>query len=400
MPRTAVVVDAVRTASGRGRPGGALSAVHPVDLLATTLNALVARHDVDPGLVEDVVGGSVSQVGEQSFNTTRQAVLAAGWPEHVPATTVDRQCGSSLQALTFAVQAVQAGAQDVVVACGVESMSRVPMFSSVVGGDPYGSRLRDRYPDGLVQQGVSAELVAARWGLDRDRLDDYSARSHARAAAAAESGAFTGEVVAVPLPDGSVHDRDETIRPGTTAEALAALPPAFADDATAARFPEIGWVVTAGSSSPLTDGASAALVMSEERAAALGLAPRARVVAGSVVGSDPVLMLTGVVPATRRVLERAGLGVDGVDLVEVNEAFAPVPLAWAAELGSSGRGEELLERTNVHGGAIALGHPLGATGTRLVATVLGALDARGGRRALVTVCEGGGMANALLLERP
>ncbi|MFG2043662.1 thiolase family protein [Dactylosporangium sp. NPDC048998] len=390
--RDAVVVDIVRTPSGRGKPGGALSGVHPTDLLAQTLTALLERAGIDPGLVDDVIGGCVSQAGQQSMNITRSAVLAAGLPEHVPATTIDRQCGSSQQALHFAAQGVLAGAYDVAIACGVESMSRVPMFSATQGQDPYGRLLGRRYPDGLVSQGVSAELIAARWKLDRETLDEYAARSHRLAAEASAAGRFAGEIVTIPVGDGSVA-ADETIRPATTVEGLAGLRPAFADEAIAARFPEIDWRITPGNSSPLSDGASAALVVAADVAERLGLRPRARLHAFAVVGDDPVLMLTGVVPATRKVLERGGLTIERIDAYEVNEAFAPVPLMWAREVGADP------ERLNPRGGAIALGHPLGASGLRLMATMLGHLEATGGRYGLQTMCEGGGMANATIVER-
>ncbi len=390
MSSEAVIVDVVRTPVGRGKPGGMLSGVHPVDLLAGVLDAIVARNDLDPALVDDVYAGCVSQIGEQSMNIARSAVLAAGFPETVPATTVDRQCGSSQQAATFAAQAVLSGQADIVIACGVESMSRVPLGSSVAGADPLGARLRARYPDGLVSQGVSAELIAARWGLTRDRLDAYAAHSHDLAAAAGESGAFATEVVPVP---GVARLVDETVRPGTTAEGLAALAPAFRSDALAARFPEVDWRITAGNSSPLTDGASAALIMSAEAAARLGLTPRARFHAFSVVGSDPVYMLTGVIPATAKVLERGGLSHDDIDVYEVNEAFASVPLAWLADTGADA------SKLNPRGGAIALGHALGSSGTRLLTTLVNQLEASGGRYGLQTMCEGGGMANAMIVER-
>jgi acetyl-CoA acyltransferase len=397
--RDVVIVDAVRTASGRGKPGGALSGIHPVDLLAHVLERLVRRSDLDPATIDDVLGGCVSQIGEQSYNVTRNAVLGAGLPETIPATTIDRQCGSSQQAVSFAAQAIASGAQDVVIACGVESMSRVPLGTSAAGADSYGSRVRARYPEGLVSQGVSAELIAARWGDDRDRLDEFAARSHRLAAAAAAAGAFDREILPVTLPDGAdgvgggVHTVDETVRPSTTAQGLAALAPAFRDEALAARFPGIGWAITAGNSSPLTDGASAVLLMSAERAAALGLTPRARVVAQLAVGDDPLLMLTGPIPATRRILERTGLGIDDIDAFEVNEAFASVPLAWLRELHADP------ERLNPRGGAIALGHALGSSGTRLLTTLLHELEDTGGRYGLQTMCEGGGMANATVIER-
>jgi acetyl-CoA acyltransferase len=390
MSTEAVIVDVIRTPVGRGKPGGILSDVHPVDLLAGVLDALVARNDLDPALLDDVIGGCVSQIGEQSYNITRNAVLAAGFPEQIPGTTIDRQCGSSQQAATFAAQAVMAGQADIVIACGVESMSRVPLGSSAAGADPYGSRIRARYPEGLVNQGVSAELIAAKWGFDRTQLDEFAARSHALAAAAGESGAFATEVVPVPGVDALV---DETVRPATSVESLSALNPAFRSDALAERFPELDWRITPGNSSPLTDGASAALIMSADAAEKLGLTPRVRFRAFSVVGSDPLYMLTGVIPATAKVLERAGLGHDDIDAYEVNEAFASVPLAWLAETGADAA------KLNPRGGAIALGHALGSSGTRLLTTLVNQLEASGGRYGLQTMCEGGGMANATIIER-
>jgi acetyl-CoA acyltransferase len=381
---TAVIIDAVRTASGRGKPGGALSAQHPVDLLATVLRGLVERTGLDPALLDDVIGGCLSQVGEQSVNIVRNAVLAAGFPESVPGTTVDRQCGSSQQATAFAAQGVIAGAYDIVIACGVEVMSRNPINSATLGRDPYGPMVGTRYPDGLIGQGISAELIASRWHLDRRTLDDYSARSHQLAGAAS----FEREIIPI---DG--HTRDETIRPGTTAEGLSSLPPAFYSEAMATRFPEIDWRITAGNSSPLTDGASAVLIMSEERAALLGLTPRARFRASAVVGSNPIEMLTGVIPVTERLLARSGFGIHDIDTFEVNEAFASVPLAWQQHFGVD------LNRVNPRGGAIALGHALGSSGTRLLTTMLGTLEESGGRFGLQVMCEGGGMANATLIER-
>jgi acetyl-CoA acyltransferase len=381
---TAVIVDAIRTPSGRGKPGGQLAAHHPVDLLAHVLETLVNRTGIDPGMVDDVIAGCLSQVGTQAVNIARNAVLAAGFPESVPATTIDRQCGSSQQAAHFAAQGVLAGAYDVVIACGVELMSSHPINRATLGDDPYGPRMRARYPEGLVGQGVSAELIAGRWNLQRHELDEYSARSH-RLAASAD---FSREVIAV---DGVTTD--ETVRPATTVESLAKLQPAFTDEAIAARFPQIDWRITAGNSSPLTDGASAVLITSEERALQLGVTPRARFHGFAVTGSDPVEMLMGVVPATRRVLDRAGLTVDDIDTFEVNEAFAPVPLAWQAELGADPA------RVNPRGGAIALGHALGSSGTRLLTTMLTTLEQTGGRYGLQVMCEGGGMANATIIER-
>ena len=382
---SAVIVDAVRTASGRGKAGGRLADLHPVDILAQTLKALIERSDLDAALIDDVIGGCLSQVGRQSVNITRNAVLAAGFPESVPATTIDRQCGSSQQAVAFAAQGVIAGAYDVVIACGVEQMSRNPIGLATSGEDPYGPAVAARYPGGLVGQGISAELIAARWNLERDELDDFSARSH-RLAAASD---FSAEIV----PVGTAPDRDETVRPGTTVESLAQLAPAFVDDAVAERFPEIDWRITAGNSSPLTDGAAAVLLMSEERAALLGLTPRARFRDFAVGGADPIEMLTAIIPVTKRILSRAQLGIHDIDTFEVNEAFAPVPLAWQKELHADP------DRVNPRGGAIALGHPLGASGARLLTTMLGTLEATGGRFGLQTMCEGGGMANATIIER-
>jgi acetyl-CoA acyltransferase len=381
---TAVIVDAIRTPSGRGKPGGALSAFHPVDLLATVLRTLVERNDLDPAQIDDVIGGCLSQVGQQSVNITRNAVLAAGFPESVPGTTVDRQCGSSQQAATFAAHGVIAGAYDVVIACGVELMSKNPINAATLGEDPFGPMVAARYPDGLVGQGVSAELIAARWGLSREQLDEYSERSHRLAA----SSDFFSEIL-----DVGTGKVDETVRPATTLESLAGLKPAFYSEELSRRFPEIEWRVTAGNSSPLTDGASAVLIMSEEKAAALGLTPRARFVHSAVIGSDPIEMLTGVIPVTKRILDRSSLTIGDFDTYEVNEAFACVPLAWQRETGAD---PELL---NPRGGAIALGHALGSSGTRLLTTMLNTLEQTGGRYGLQTMCEGAGMANATIIER-
>jgi acetyl-CoA acyltransferase len=369
-----------------------------VDLLAMTLEALVARSGIDPARIDDVLVGCVSQTGQQTFNIARSAVLAAGLPESVPATTIDRQCGSSQQALHFAAQGVLAGSYDIAVAAGVESMSRVPMGSSMAGQDLFGPRITARYPGGLVPQGISAELIAARWDLTREELDAYSAASHVRAHAAAEDGRSTGRVLPVPIDrgegtTGETLTRDEGVRPGSTVDALAALRPAFLDPAWEGRFDDLRWVVHAGSASQLADGAAALLVMERTLAESLGLAPLARVHAMTVVGDDPILMLTGVIPATRKVLARAGLTLDDIDAFEVNEAFAPVVLAWQRETGTD------LARVNVHGGAIANGHPLGASGAKLTTTLLDVLDDVGGRYGLQTMCEGGGMANATVLER-
>ncbi|QEE60762.1 thiolase family protein [Salinibacterium sp. dk2585] len=394
---SAVIVDAVRTASGRGKMGGALSGVHPTDLLATVLASLLERNGLDSAQIDDVLIGCVSQIGDQSSNIARGAVLAAGFDTSVPAATIDRQCGSSQQAAAFAAQGVMSGAYDIAIAGGVESMSRVPLGAAAAGGSPNGERMRARYPEGLVNQGVSAELIASKWGFSRKTLDEYAAESHRRAAEAADSGHFQREILPVTIPaeDGTtaVFDRDETVRAGTTVEALAGLQPAFRNDHMVERFPDLEWSITPGNSSPLTDGASAVLVMSETVAKSLGLRARARFHSFSVVGDDPLYMLTGPIPATHRILKRSGLSFDDLDAYEVNEAFASVPLAWAAEFGADPA------KLNPRGGAIALGHALGSSGTRLLTTMLHHLEATGGRYGLQTMCEGGGMANATIIER-
>ena len=326
MPQ-AVIVDVVRTPSGRGKPGGALSAVHPVDLVAGVLTALLERSGLESRQVDDVLMGCVSQIGDQSLNIARQAVLAAGFDETVPAVTIDRQCGSSQQAAHFAAQGVIAGAYDIVIAAGVESMSRVPLGSSAHGGTVSQGVAR-RYPEGLVNQGVSAELIAQRWEFSREELDAFSAESHRRAADAWTRGAFDSQVIPVLAGAPDAVAFDETVRAGTTVDSLAGLKSAFRTDALAARFPDLDWRITAGNSSPLTDAASAVLIMSEEKAAELGLTPRARFHSFAVVGDDPMLMLTGPIPATKRILARSGLAIDDLDAYEVNEAFASVPLAW------------------------------------------------------------------------
>ena len=393
----AVIVDAVRLASGKGKMGGALSGTHPVELLATVLRSIVERNNLDPAQVDDVIGGCVAQVGEQSLNISRTALLAAGFPDSVPATTIDRQCGSSQQAAHFAAQGIMAGAYDIVIACGVESMSRIPMGTASMGKDTHGPGIRARYPEGLVNQGISAELISAKWKLDRDTLDAYSAQSHQRAAAAIAAGAFDKEIVPIDVTNAAgetvTHLLDETVRATTTAEGLAGLRPSFRTDEYAARFPEAGWNITPGNSSPLTDGASAVLIMSEEAATKLGLTPRARFHSFSVAGDDPVFMLTAPIPATHKVLARAGLSIDDIDAYEVNEAFAPVPLAWAHEFNADPA------KLNPRGGAIALGHALGSSGTRLLTTLVNQLEATGGRYGLQTMCEGAGMANATIIER-
>ena len=387
--RDAVIVEAVRTPVGKGRPGGALAGVHPVDLLAHSLRELVERTGVDPALVDDVIGGVVSQVGEQGGNITRRAALAAGFPDSVPATSIDRQCGSSQQAVHFAAQGVMSGAYDIAIAAGVESMSRVPMGSSVAGAaDIDGVALAERYPEGLIDQGYSAELIAARWGITRAEMDGFAIGSHDKADAATRAGAFDAELA--PLA-GLTHD--EGIRTGSTLEKLATLQPAFYNEQMAARFPQIEWNVTAASASQISDGSAAIMVTTSDMAAKLGLTPLARVHSFAVAGADPLYMLTAVMPATEKVLARAGLSISDIDNFEVSEAFAPVVLAWAKETGAD------LSRVNVRGGAIALGHPLGASGARLMTTLVHTLKDTGGRYGLQTMCEGGGMANATILER-
>jgi acetyl-CoA acetyltransferase family protein len=390
--RDAVIVDAVRTPIGKGKPGGALSGVHPVDLHAHAIRSLIERTGIDPALVDDVISGAVGQIGEQSGNTARWAALAAGLPESVPAVTVDRQCGSSQQAIHFAAQGVIAGAYDVVIASGVESMSRIPIGSQAAGQDFLGPGVAARYPEGLVPQGISAELIAKRWNLSRAQLDAFAAESHRRAAAAWSEGRFAAEVA--PLKVDAVEvTGDESVRPNTTPEVLAGLKPAFRSEFWQQRFPDLDWRVTAGNSSPVNDGSAAVLITSSETAARLGLRPRARLHSFAVAGDDPLYMLTGIIPATRKVLDRAGLTLADIDAFEVNEAFASVVLAWQAETGAD------LGRVNVNGGATALGHPLGASGARLMTTLLGVLEQTGGRYGLQTMCEAGGLANATVIER-
>ncbi|MFD3462412.1 thiolase family protein [Nocardia fluminea] len=387
--RDAVIVEAVRTPIGRGKPNGALHDVHPVDLLAHSLRAVVERSGIDPVLIDDVIGGIVTQAGEQGANMTRRAALAAGYPESVPATTVDRQCGSSQQAIHFAAQGVIAGAYDIVVAAGVESMGRVPMGANLVGvTDLSGIAFSQRYPDDLVPQGISAELIAAKWGLTRTQLDEFALGSHEKAARATKDGLFAEELAPI-----NGLETDEGIRVGSTIDTLAKLKPAYYDPAMAARFPQIGWEITAASASQVSDGSSAVLIMSGERAEQLGLRPLARLHSFSVAGDDPLLMLTAVIPATEKVLRRAGLNIGDIDLFEINEAFSPVVLAWAKETGVD------MSRVNVNGGAIALGHPLGASGARLMTTLVHTMRQRGARYGLQTMCEAGGLANATIVER-
>lgn len=384
---TAVIVDAVRTPVGKR--GGKLKDTHPVDLAAHVLNALQERNGLEPGLVDDVIVGCVSQLGEQGINVGRNAVLAAGWPESVPSTTVDRQCGSSQQSAHFAAQGVMAGVYDVAIAAGVESMTRVPMGSngSLGPGFPFGPSMMERYDNHIFNQGISAEMIADRWSIPREELDELAYRSHMRAQRATEEGRFEPEIapIKVDAEDGTVElmKLDEGIRPGTTLEKLAALKPAFQE----------GGVITAGNSSQISDGAAAVLIMSEEKAAELDLTPKARFVQFALVGVDPVMMLTGPIPATTKVLDKAGLTMNDIDLFEVNEAFASVVAAWRREHDAD------MDRVNVNGGAMALGHPLGASGAKLLTTLVHELERSGGRYGLQTMCEGGGMANALIVER-
>jgi acetyl-CoA acyltransferase len=389
---TAVIVDAVRTAGGKRN--GKLSGWHAADLAGEVLKALAERNDLDPALIDDVIMGCVMQVGNQGLNIGRNAVLAAGFPETVPATSVDRQCGSSQQAAHFAAQGVIAGAYDIAVAAGVEVMTTTPMGASMTPGSfPFGPQVVARYPN-LVPQGISAEMIAEKWGLSREDLDAFGAQSQQRAERATNEGRFENEIVGVKekrldKESGNVIEsdelvlQDEGIRPGTTVETLANLKPAFKPDG----------IVTAGNSSQISDGASAALIMSEEKAKELGLTPRARFHTFALAGVDPVTMLTGPIPSTAKALEKAGLSIDDIDLFEVNEAFASVVLAWEKEHHPD------MDKVNVNGGAIALGHPLGCSGTKLLATLVNELERTGGRYGLQTMCEGGGLANATIIER-
>ena len=393
----AVIVDAVRTPGGKRN--GKLAGWHPADLGAEVLTALAERNDLDPALVDDVIMGCVMQVGAQSLNVGRNAVLGAGWPETVPSTTIDRQCGSSQQSAHFAAQGVMSGAYDIAVAAGVEVMSMVPMGSSAMTpntGFPFGDKMTARYDEvgGLVPQGISAELIADKWDLSREDLDTYAARSQRLAEQATEEGRFDREIIPVqarPIDKETgklieldeMVTKDEGIRPGTTVETLAKLKPAFKEDGK----------VTAGNSSQITDGASAVLIMSADKADELGLRPRARFHTFALAGVDPITMLTGPIPATHKALERSGLSMDDIDLTEINEAFASVVLAWEKELHPD------MDKVNVNGGAIALGHPLGCSGAKLMATLVHELERTGGRYGLQTMCEGGGMANATIIER-
>lgn len=387
----AVIVDAVRSPMGKGKAGGSLSEVHAVDLLAQVLKGLVERNRIDPGQIDDILCGCVTQAGEHGGTPGRMAALAAGFPEHVPSTTIDRKCGSSQQAIHFAAQGIMSGAYRMTIAAGIESMSRVPMGSARIGQDGAGPTVAERYAPGLVGQGVAAELVSSRWQLSREELDRYAVRSHQRAATHSEQEWFKDEIIPIHTPSGIVS-ADETMRPSSSVEKLAELEPAFRNAEIHARFPEIDWKVTAGNASQITDGASALLIMERSLADSLGLEPLARFVAFDVIADDPLLMLTAPIPATRRALEKAGLSADDIDHFEVNEAFASVPLAWQKEFGVDDA------RLNPCGGAIALGHPLGASGARLMTTMLHALRRNSGRYGLQTMCEAGGMANATIIE--
>jgi len=384
--RDAVIVDAVRTPVGRR--DGALKSWHPVDLLAHTLKAVVQRNKLDPALIDDVIAGCVMQVGEQAANVARNAVLAAGFPESVPGTTVDRQCGSSQQAIHFAAQGVLAGSYDIAIGCGVECMTRVPMGSSAANGPgkPFGPLMNRRYNDVVFNQGIGAEMMAERWKITRDELDVFSLESHRRAARATDEGRFCNEIIPVQIEteNGPAHlTRDEGFRANASLEKMATLKPAFKPDG----------VITAASSSQISDGAAAVLIMDRATADKLHLRPLARFVEFALAGEDPVIMLSAPIPATRKVLKRADLALSDIDLFEVNEAFASVPMAWQKELGADPA------KLNVNGGAVALGHPLGASGARLMTTLVHELQRTGGRYGLQTMCEGGGLANATIIER-
>ena len=379
----AVIVAAVRTPVGKRK--GALAGVHPVDLSAHVLNALAERAGLaDPAEVDDVIWGCVSQVGEQTFDIARNAVLAAGWPQSVPGVTVDRQCGSSQQSVHFAAAGLVSGQYDLVVAGGVESMSRVPMGSSIGSSpaNPSGSSLETVFGGVAPNQGISAEMIAERWGQTRAQLDEYSVASHEKAAAAIDEGRFAGQITPVKLDDGTVVDTDEGVRRGSTVEGLAKLKPAFRPDG----------VIHAGNSSQISDGAAALLMTTSEKAAELGLTPVARVHTAVLAADDPVIMLTAPIPATQKVLRKSGLRLADIGVFEVNEAFAPVPLAWLAEIGADPA------KLNPNGGAIALGHPLGGSGARLMTTMIHHMRDNGIRYGLQTMCEGGGQANATILE--
>jgi acetyl-CoA acetyltransferase family protein len=391
----AVIIGAVRTPVGRRE--GSLTGVHPVDLLAAVLSALVDRTGVDPETIDDHIAGCVSQVGEQSLNVGRNAWLAARLPERVPSTTIDRQCGSSQQAVAFAAQGIRAGAYDLVVASGLEHMTRVPMYSSTAGKQPFSDGLIEAYSGRLVHQGISAELIAGRWGISRDEQDDFAFRSHARAAEAIRSGVFDQEVVAVETPEGR-FGVDECVRMEPDRQRMGSLEPAFRQESYEDLFPgQLGWTVTAANASQISDGAAALLLASPDKADELGIRPLARVAASVVIGDDPVMMLTGPIPATRKLVDETGVALADVDIVEINEAFASVVLAWQRELDVDAAWFE--DHVNPSGGAIALGHPLGASGARLMTTLVHGLQRTGGRWGVQVMCEAGGTANATLLER-
>jgi acetyl-CoA acyltransferase len=379
--RDAVIVEAVRTPVGK-RKGG-LAGVHPVDLSAHVLNAVAQRSGIDPALVDDVIWGCVSQVGEQTFDIARTAVLAAGWPETVTGVSIDRQCGSSQQSVHFAAAGLIAGQYDVVVAGGVESMTRVPMGSASQGGDPFGPQFLARYDDARPDQGIGAEMIAEQWGFSRTQLDEYSVASHEKAAAAQDDGRFDAQIAPVTTPDGTVVGKDEGIRRGSSVESLAGLKTVFRPD---------GGVITAGNASQISDGSAALLMTTSEKASELGLTPIARVHTAVLAGANPVIMLTAPIPATQKALAKSGLGIDEIGVFEVNEAFAPVPLAWLHDLAADAKA------LNPNGGAIALGHPLGGSGARLMTTMVHHMRDNGIRYGLQTMCEGGGQANATILE--
>lgn len=390
--RRAVIIDVVRSPFGRGRPDGVLGAIHPVDLYAQVLQALIVRTGADPALIEDVITGCVIQAGEQAGNIGRQAVLAAGFPDHVPAVTLDRKCGSAQQAIDFAAQGIIAGAYDLVVAGGVEMMGLVPMRSNRMGRDSEGPRFRARYPGGHVHQGLAAEKIAARWGIGRGEQDVFALRSHRLAIAAEDAGLTARSIAPISVGEGLV-ERDEGLRRDTSLERLARLRPAYRNPEAEAAHPDLGWTVTAGNASQISDGAVAILIAEEGFATKLGLAPRAAITRFAVCGDDPAMVLTAIMPATRKLLARAGLGIGDIDAFEVNEAFASVVLAWQKEFDVDP------ERVNRYGGAIALGHPVGASGGRLMAALVTALEQSRGRYGLQLMCESGGMANATLIER-
>jgi acetyl-CoA acetyltransferase family protein len=406
--REAVILEAVRTPLGKRN--GSLKDSHPLDLLASVLREVVQRTGIDPALIDDHITGCVSQVGEQAFNVSRNAWLVAGLPETTPSTTIDRQCGSSQQAVHFAAQGVMSGAYDFVIASGVENMSRVPMGSSLIGNDPFNTMYHEfftaprfaKYEGKLVPQGISAELIATKWNITRDDADDLGYRSHARAAAATKAGYFKREILPLTVRNDQgedvTFDRDEGVRMEPDREKMRDLKPAFQDESAEALFPgQLNWTITAGNSSQISDGAAAILIASREKAEQLGLRPRARIHTMTVVGDSPIMMLTAPIPATRKVLERSGLKLEDMDVVEINEAFASVVLAWQREFGIPQSWFE--DHVNPNGGAIAMGHPLGASGGRLMTTLLHELERRGGRYGLQTMCEGGGLSNATIIER-